>query len=65
MFGDALDSPAHVGGEWASGVHVYCVVWGRARGPYLWHLGSGYPEIPLLQLAGVGGGVWYHEERSA
>jgi len=65
MFGDALDGLSNVGGQCASGVQVCCVVRGWARGPYWWHLGGGYPEIPLLQFAGVGGGLWYHEERSA
>ena len=65
IFCDALDGLSDVGGQFASGVHVCCVVRGRARGPYLSHLGDGYPEIPLLQFAGVGGGLWYHEERSA
>ena len=65
MFCDALDGLSHVGGQCASGVQVCCVVRGWARGPYSSHLGGGYPEIPLLQFAGVGGGLWYHEERSA
>ena len=65
MFCDALDGLSHVGRQCASGVQVYCVVRGWGRGRYSWHLGGGYPEIPLLQFAGVGGGLWYHEERSA
>jgi len=38
---------------------------GGGGGRFLWVWGGGYPEIPLLQFAGVGGGSWYHEERSA
>jgi len=65
MFCDALDGLSHVVGQCASGVQVCCVVRDWARGPYSSHLGGGYPEIPLLPFAGVGGGLWYHEERSA
>ena len=65
MFCDARDGLSHVGGQCASGVEVCCVVGGWARGLYSSHLGGGYPEIPLLQFAEVGGGLWYHEERSA
>jgi len=65
MFCDALDGLSHVGRQCASRVQVCCVVQGWARGPYLLHLGGGYGEIPLLQFAGVGGGLSYHEERSA
>ena len=63
-FCDALDGLSHVGGQCPSAVQVCCVVWGWAHGPYLSHLGGGYPKIPLLQFAGVGGCLWYHEERS-
>ena len=48
-----------------SGVQVCCVVQGRVPGEYSSHLGGGYPEIPQLRFAGMGGGLWYHEERSA
>jgi len=65
MFCDALDRLSHVGGQCASGVQVCCVVRGWARGPYLSHFGGVYPEIALLQFSGVGGSLWYHEERSA
>jgi len=65
MFCDALNGLSHVGGQCASGVQVCYAVWGWVRGPYSSHLGGGYSEIPLLQFAGVGGGFWYHEERSA
>jgi len=65
MFCDVLDCLSHVGGQCVLRVQVCCVVRGWARGPDSSHLGGGHPEIPLLQFAGVGGGLWYHEERSA
>jgi len=65
LFYDALDGLSHVGGQCASGVQVCCGVRGWARGAYPSHLDGGYPEIPLLQFARLGGGLWYHEEHSA
>jgi len=64
MLCDARNGLSHVGGQFVSGVQVCCVGRGWARGPYSLHLGGGYPEIPVLQFSGVGGGLWYHEERS-
>ena len=57
MFCDALDGLSHVGGQSVSGVQVCGLVWGWACGQYSSHLGGGYPEIPLLQFAGVGRGL--------
>jgi len=65
MFCGALDGLSHVGGRFAEGVQLCCVVRGWPRGPYSSHLRGGYPEITLLQFGGVGGGLWYHEERAA